>query len=386
MIRDIFGLQPSDVRAQQQKQQQELVKLQVAQGTNPAIASFGTSIGAGLGRGLMKGFGMEDPAMQEAEANKLRKEQYENALRSIDTSTEEGALEMANLQNQLGNSAVAVQFLQQADKISKNKLAAAERETLKGNSVKALEIINSIEVNPDNPVPDLKKQYLALRNAGLAKSATDVLKEIDLLQSGASRSEGRTSAGQEKTISSLQDDATESFDLANELEVLAQDYVNIDPKSGLVATIVDGFKAVTGQDDEVTQLRAKFNLIRAGVTVNNLPQGAASDADVKLVLDGFLSPTANPETVASFLRGLAKISRYKAERSKFTSNYIGANRTQAGALDAWNTTGKEQFMKQYGSAFTPISEQEQTQGTPLPKGFVVPEETLLEQLTPSFFK
>ena len=381
MIKSIFGLTTEDVREQQLKQQQELVKLQVAQGTAPAIASFGTSFGAGLGRGLMKGFGMEDPAMQEAEANKLRKEQYENALRSIDTSTEKGALEMANLQNQLGNSAVAVQFLQQADKISKNRLAAQERGLQKDRSNKALEIINSIPINEANPIPDLKKQYTALRNANLVEAASEVLEDIKLLSTGDGSGD-KLSTGQKNKVMELSDEAFKFNDSSNELLSLAEQYEKIDPASGIAASVDEGLKSLLGTEDAVTELRARFNSIRANVTVNNLPPGAASDADVKLVLDGFLSANANPETVASFLRGLSKISLYKAERSNYVSNFIEDNKTASGAYDQWNVEGKERFMKKYGNLFDNKKEEDNS----LPQGFVVPEETLLERFTPSFFK
>lgn len=383
MIKSIFGLQPSDVRAQQQKQQQELVKLQVAQGTDPAIASFGTSFGAGLGRGLMKGFGMEDPAMQEAEANKLRKEQYENALRSIDTSTEKGALQMANLQNQLGNSAVAVQFLQQADKISKNKLAAQERGLEQERSNKALEIINSIPINEANPIPDLKKQYTALRNANLAEAATEVLEDINLLSTGDGGSGTKLSAGQQKKVMQLTDEAFEFSDSSNQLLSLAGKYEKIDPASGIAASVNEGLKSLLGTEDAVTELRAKFNNIRANVTMQNLPPGAASDKDVELVLSGFLSANANPETVGSFLRGLAKISKFKAERSNYVGNFIEQNKTSAGAYEEWNVKGKEQFMEKYGNLF----EKEQVAEDTPPKGFVVPEEgSSLSRLVPSIVK
>ena len=388
MIKSIFGLQPSDVRAQQQKQQQELVKLQVAQGTDPAIASFGTSFGAGLGRGLMKGFGMQDPAMQEAEAKKLRKEQYENALRSIDTSTEQGALQMANLQNQLGNSAVAVQFLQQADKIKKNRLAAQERGLEKERSNKALEIINSIPINEANPIPDLKKQYTALRNANLAEAATEVLEDIKLLSTGDGDGSGvKLSAGQKNKVSELSDEAFAFSDSSDELLSLASQYETIDPASGIAASVDEGLKSLLGTEDAVTELRARFNNIRANVTMQNLPPGAASDKDVELVLSGFLSANANPQTVASFLRGLAKISRFKAERSNFVSNFIEQSGQSAGAYEEWNVKGKEQFMKKYGNLFEKKKEEEEGAGNGLPQGFVVPEEeTPLERFTPSFLK
>lgn len=67
MIKSIFGLTTEDVRKQQLKQQQELAQLYAKQtGANQAVASIGTAIGAGLGRGLMNRLGFEDPEMAKA--------------------------------------------------------------------------------------------------------------------------------------------------------------------------------------------------------------------------------------------------------------------------------------------------------------------------------
>jgi hypothetical protein len=85
MIKSIFGLTTEDVREQQLKQQQAAAQ-QFAQqtGANQGVASFGTAVGAGLGRGLMSGLGFEDPAMVKAQEVEARQTALNEQLAALD--------------------------------------------------------------------------------------------------------------------------------------------------------------------------------------------------------------------------------------------------------------------------------------------------------------
>jgi hypothetical protein len=85
MIKSIFGLTTEDVREQQLKQQQAAAQ-QFAQqtGANQGVASFGTALGAGLGRGLMSRLGFEDPAMAKAQEVEARQTALNEQLAALD--------------------------------------------------------------------------------------------------------------------------------------------------------------------------------------------------------------------------------------------------------------------------------------------------------------
>ena len=85
MIKSIFGLTTEDVREQQLKQQQTAAQ-QYAQQTNAnqGVASFGTAVGAGLGRGLMSGLGFEDPDMAKAQEVEARQTALNEQLAALD--------------------------------------------------------------------------------------------------------------------------------------------------------------------------------------------------------------------------------------------------------------------------------------------------------------
>ena len=85
MIRSIFGLTTEDVREQQLNQQQAAAQQFAKQtGANQGVASIGTAIGAGLGRGLMSRLGFEDPAMAKAEEAEARQTALNEQLAALD--------------------------------------------------------------------------------------------------------------------------------------------------------------------------------------------------------------------------------------------------------------------------------------------------------------
>jgi len=85
MIKSIFGLTTEDVRKQQAEQQQKIAQEFARQtNANQGVASIGTAIGAGLGRGLMSRLGFEDPEMVKAEEVEARQTALNEQLAALD--------------------------------------------------------------------------------------------------------------------------------------------------------------------------------------------------------------------------------------------------------------------------------------------------------------
>lgn len=100
-------------------------------------------------------------------------------------------------------------------------------------------------------------------------------------------------------------------------------------------------KEVTGNQDFKTELRRDYYAIRGAEVVNNLPPGAASDADIAMAMAGFPNENASGEQIASFLRGLAKIKKFDKQYNEFKANYLSENGTERGMLNAWKEEGVE---------------------------------------------
>jgi hypothetical protein len=171
----------------------------------------------------------------------------------------------------------------------------------------------------------------------LAKSQGFEGSILDFMNQRAGRGVGiELSPFAEKRLSAANDEAVQATDNVGKFNALADE---IDA-AGFSGGVLGGswrekIKDLTGQQDAVTDLRKKFNAIRSSQVVQNLPPGAASDADIALALSGFPNDNARAEQLSGFLRGMAKMEGLRSEFSEFKASYISENKTESGLLKAW---------------------------------------------------
>lgn len=147
---------------------------------------------------------------------------------------------------------------------------------------------------------------------------------------------GKLSAFAEKQLSTATNEAVEATTNVERFNALADEIEAADFGGGLFGgSWREKLKDVTGQQDIVTELRRKFNAVKSSQVVQNLPPGAASDADIALALSGFPSDNYNAEQLASFMRGLSKVEGLRAQFAEFKANYISENKNESGLLRAW---------------------------------------------------
>lgn len=114
-------------------------------------------------------------------------------------------------------------------------------------------------------------------------------------------------------------------ELANQIERVGEAF-----GGGAQSTWTESYKELTGDTDSISALRTRYKAIRASSAVQNLPPGAASDADVALALQGVPPENANATTVASFLRGLAKLEAEVSRYNQAKLKYLDDNRSIVG--------------------------------------------------------
>jgi len=73
-------------------------------------------------------------------------------------------------------------------------------------------------------------------------------------------------------------------------------------------TIGKLFENLTGTQDEWTKTRNEYVRLKNNYVLKNLPQGPASDKDIRFAMEGLPPENANAEYIAQFLRGMAKMS------------------------------------------------------------------------------
>lgn len=192
------------------------------------------------------------------------------------------------------------------------------------------------EYGDDVLVSPQERFDLDKRNSDMRAEGNQIDREQMMLQ----REEGERIASKlNSTDAKALDDAIAKAQAAGqaifEMQAIASDYEALAPASGAIANWQEAYKSITGQQDSVTTLRTRYAGLRASEVVKNLPPGAASDKDIELALSGFLPPNAQPDQVASFLRGMAKLSAFDEGYNTFKARYIDENNGQRGLIDAW---------------------------------------------------
>jgi len=145
--------------------------------------------------------------------------------------------------------------------------------------------------------------------------------------------QGELKPGVQKILDASQTEAVESGARARQLGILAEDLAATeDFGAGATAGFSEFLKERLGTQDDVTELRRRFQAIRSSEAVQNLPPGVASDKDIELALRGFPSETANREQLISFLRGAEKLAKFRESFNRIKSELISEKGSTRGLL------------------------------------------------------
>lgn len=123
---------------------------------------------------------------------------------------------------------------------------------------------------------------------------------------------------------------------ATQAKQLAEQYELYKPASGVGAEFDEFIKEFTGEEDAVSQIRARYKKLRNEIVVQNLPPGIASDIDIQIAMEPFPKATSSTKFVSGFLRGMAKMETFKAAQAMYNRDYLTHNR---------NIDNKERFWK-----------------------------------------
>jgi hypothetical protein len=133
------------------------------------------------------------------------------------------------------------------------------------------------------------------------------------------------SVNMEKTLDSAITTATESEAAASRLDSLADQFQASTISGGKRGQLEEFFKEATGSEDFQTELRKQFVQLKNERVINNLPPGVASDRDIEIFMAGYPKDFSNKDYVASFMRGMAKTERAKADLNNFKAEWISQN-------------------------------------------------------------
>ena len=353
-------LTPVDPRVAQRAEGARLVDMMKTPGA--AATYYAPQRAADFTKGLGQLFGMDTRSPQELLQEKLK---------GADMSTPAGQAAMLKMVEQLDPSkalllkmAFQEQNQQQAavdqtTKIQNATLAGQERD----DAFRAAQQIEQTAQNLRNSnIQSLQETRLAQQAATDDREASNraaaneetarknkedaVLRgrQLDIADKQLEQAANELTATSQKAILSASAAGRLADGSARGFAMLAKDYDNAPPTSGWFGSTEKAFKDFMGTQGGEDILRARYSALMTSGILSNLPPGTASDRDIMLAKESWPSSYANPEMLASFMRGQAKIAAYAAAAEQARADYIAdpANRgTDAGFAAKWSemTTG-----------------------------------------------
>lgn len=107
------------------------------------------------------------------------------------------------------------------------------------------------------------------------------------------------------------------LDLASRLEAEGGGY-------GAFSNANEYVSSVFGNQDALTDMRKEYTRLRSMGAIKSLPPGPATDRDISLAMEGWLSPSADAKTLASFVKGMAKLSQIEAVNENAKSEWVNS--------------------------------------------------------------
>ena len=132
------------------------------------------------------------------------------------------------------------------------------------------------------------------------------------------------------------------------LNGLATSYEAEKPRGGVFGNAYEGWKNLVGGQDEVSRMKTNFTDVVNSNIIDSLPPGVASDKDIEMAKSGFMNARWNPQQIAQFLRGQAKLSAFLAEKEKMRADWMQKNSgSTAGFIDAWDNKRNEEGYREF---------------------------------------
>lgn len=149
-----------------------------------------------------------------------------------------------------------------------------------------------------------------------------------------------------KRIFDISQAAEQSAQDALSANSIAEGFLTLMPVAGAMGNLVEGWKNLMGDQDRTTAVRKSLDALNNRSILEGLPKGPASDKDIEMAKKPFPTNTDDPEYLAQYLRGKAKLSAIKAEKEYAKAAFMQENKgLSVGFREHWEAiTAEEGFM------------------------------------------
>jgi hypothetical protein len=158
-------------------------------------------------------------------------------------------------------------------------------------------------------------------NLDAQKTAADVADKMSSIKSRLTEipAESRKLINESAALASTSKQAAVQFnELAKRIEAAQGG-------KGAFTSATEWLAKATGRQDEWTQIRNEYTRVRNTIAIKSLPPGVATDKDIELALKGIPPETANAATLASFLRGMAKMQDIDSSINNAKTDWLSQN-------------------------------------------------------------
>jgi hypothetical protein len=270
-------------------------------------------------------------------------EKLQEQLSNIDTSTPEGKkqlIEAVQSIDPVRAAALRQQFAEEAAQKAKEERAFAlqERATTVDEQRAATQA-KQIDISREELAfnRSVQEDLTNWRNQQTEDKAADrALEESRLaLQEQAQRLQREDLGSRDRAaIREVEQEAEAQFRLYQKSTRLADEFSNIEGTEGSAGKVMSKWRSITGQQDKRDLLKAEFTGVINAAALGGLPPGAASDKDIQMVLQGFPDETYPPEAIASYMRGMAKMSALASEKEEQRMKFMIQNKGVGVGIDS----------------------------------------------------
>lgn len=200
--------------------------------------------------------------------------------------------------------------------------ATADRAIVQAQYAERVEIAGLNKTNWD--INNLRSQISdrsARLNLDTQKTAADVAEKMSSIQARLTEipPEARKLINESATLASTSKQAATQYnDLARRIEAA-------EGGKGALTSATEWLAKATGSQDAWTQIRNEYTRVRNSVAIKSLPPGVATDKDIELALKGIPPENANAATLASFLRGSAKLQDIDSAINNAKTDWLSQN-------------------------------------------------------------
>lgn len=241
----------------------------------------------------------------------------------------------AELDTKIANAKKADVDAQFAYPVASANLTKAQQEAIKAESdARFADLLNQGKVNFDRAQVNNLISQINDRTARLRldepKIQAQIAADLALVQERLAKANESLTA----VPAGLQPDMNKAFVASatakgqeEQFNSLASRITGVGTAWGRLGSFNEWIKKSTGSENAITELRQEYNRLRNTAAIQSLPPGPATDKDIQLALAGFPSETGNPQVIASFLRGVAKLkaveSAVEGARGEWMANNKG---------------------------------------------------------------